>query len=172
MIKKSCLLFSTLVLLSGCAASPPPPVSTTVIEKPAVKRQVSQLETAGMQIIQQGDRLTIIIPTDVYFEPRTTSIKDEQKANLVKMALFVKNFTDSYPNSVVRVTGYTDHVFSQRNQLELSQSYASAVSSYLFNAGIEPRRIATQSRGNNEPIAAETPPSSSALNRRVVVQVN
>ncbi len=170
MIKKPCLLISVLALLSGCASAPPtpPPAPVVVKKSPLIQHQVSQIETAGIQVIQQGDRLTMVIPTDQYFEPMTTSVAEGQQKNLQHMAIFVKNFADHYPNSVIRVTGYTDQVFSHKAQLELSQSYASVVSSYLFNTGIDPRRIATQGRGSNEPVAGESTPSRATMNRRVV----
>jgi outer membrane protein OmpA-like peptidoglycan-associated protein len=168
MIKKLCLLLLSVVAFDCYAAnaSLPPPSATEI------KHQIVKMETAGMLIIQQGDRLTIIIPTDDYFEPMTTHVKQEKQKDLKKMATFVKNFANRYPLSVIKVTGYTDAVYNYRNQLELSQHYASVVSSYLFDAGIPQNRIATQGRGSNEPIAEATNPSRAALNRRVVVQIN
>lgn len=169
--KSCCFLMGTLALVSGCSSAPPPQVVVQPA-KPEVVKMANQLQTAGMQVIQQGDRLTIVIPTDLYFEPMSATVKDNQQTNLRQMAKFVKNFTEPYPHSVIRVTGYTDQVYSQIAQLKLSQNYASAISSYLFDAGINPQRIATQARGSNEPVAAQTPAASLALNRRVVVQVN
>ncbi len=164
-----------LVILNGCSMpsnpNPPPPPRTTAMFK-AVTRNASQIKTAGIDVIQQGDRLTIIIPTDRFFEPMTTTIIEERQGDLRQMAVFVKNFANRYPNAIVRVTGYTDQVFGQATQYKLAQSYASTISAYLIDAGIAPFRIATQSRASNEPIAQEVPPSSAALNRRVVIQVN
>lgn len=171
-MSKKNMLIGALVLLSGCSSAPPPAPSAANALPPPLKRQVSQIETAGIQVIQQGDRLTMIISTDSYFDPMSTTVKDERQTDLREMAKFAKSFADTYPNSVIKVTGYTDKVFSHRTQLELSQSYADAVSAYIFNAGADPRRIATQGRGSNEPIAGEYEPTSAALNRRVVVQVN
>ena len=114
----------------------------------------------------------MIIPTDRYFEPMTSTIRREQRTNLQQMASFVKNFVTRYPKSVIRVTGYSNRVFDQRTQLQLSQNYAEAIAVYIFNAGIPESRIAIQSRGSNEPIAGEYAPTSMAFNRRVVVQVN
>jgi outer membrane protein OmpA-like peptidoglycan-associated protein len=171
MSKKYVLLLGVLLLLDGCAA-PQPPKPAEVMETPKVQRLASQIKTAGIQIIQQSDKLTVIIPTDSYFEPGTAKIKEEQQSNLQAMAVFVKSFSSSFPNSAIRVTGYTDTVLTLRTQLTLSQNYAEAISAYLFNAGIEPRLIATQGRGSNEPIAELYGPHSAALNRRVVIQIN
>lgn len=175
-MKKLCFILGPLLILSGCSMPPgnpnPPPPPRTMAMYKAVTRQASQINTAGMDMIQQGDRLTVVVPTDNYFEPMTTTVKEERQTDLRKMAVFVKNFADHYPNSIIKVTGYTDQVFGQATQFKLAQSYASAVSAYLIDAGIAPFRIATQSRGGNESIAQPVPPSSAALNRRVVVQVN
>lgn len=164
MSKKYRLLLGAALMLSGCSLQPS--------AQPVITTQASQIKTTGIDVIQQGDRLTMVVPTDIYFDPMTSTVKEEKQKNLQQMAKFVKNFADTYPNSVIRVTGYTDRVFSSRTQLQLSQNYADAVSAYIFNAGVDSKRIATQGRGSNEPVAGEFEPSSAALNRRVVVQVN
>ncbi|MBS0349629.1 MAG: OmpA family protein [Proteobacteria bacterium] len=168
MFKKLALLLLSLVAIACYAASTAlPPPNTAVI-----KHQISQMQTAGMIIMQQGDRLTIIIPTDQYFEPMSTRVKGAKQKELKKMAMFVKKFASQYPLSVIKVTGYTDEVYNLRSQLELSQSYAGVISSYLFDAGIHQNRIATEGRGSSEPIAEPSSPNRAALNRRVVIQVN
>ena len=161
-------LAGALILLSGCSTTPPP----LPIPQNTLNGQVHQMQHAGIQMIQQGDRLMMIIPTDEYFEPGTATVKESQQSNLRQMALFTKNFADTYPNSVIRVIGYTDQVLSQKAQLDLSQSYAEAVSAYIFNSGVDRRRIATEGRGSREPVAEQSTPRSATLNRRVVVQVN
>lgn len=168
--KRSWLMLGLLSSLVGCASQPPPPSSPS--QPPVYKRQVSQMKTVGIQVIQHGDRLMLVIPTDLYFEPKSTTVREERQTDLQEMAKFTKYFADTYPNTIIRVTGYTDRVYSHQTQLALSQSYAEAVSAYLFNAGINPTRIATQGRGSNEPVAEEHAPKSAALNRRVVIQVN
>jgi outer membrane protein OmpA-like peptidoglycan-associated protein len=161
-------LAGALILLSGCSTPPPPlPIPQTTL-----RGQVNQMQIAGIQMIEQGDRLMMIIPTDKYFEPGTATVKESQQQNLRHMALFTKQFADAYPNSVIRVIGYTDQVLNQKAQLDLSRSYAEAVSAYIFNAGVDRRRIATEGRGSKEPVAEQAAPRSATLNRRVVVQVN
>lgn len=168
MTNKKWAALGMIAFLCGCSSPPPPPPPPP----PAIKHQVSQMETAGIQMIQHGDRLMMIIPTDNFFEPMTTTVKREQKQNLRLMAKFVKTYADRYPTSVIRVTGYSDRVYSQRTQLQLSQNYAEAIAAYIFNTGIAENRLAIQGRGSNEPIAGEYAPASMALNRRVVVQIN
>jgi outer membrane protein OmpA-like peptidoglycan-associated protein len=161
-------LAGALILLSGCSTSPSP----LPIPQATLQGQVTQMRAIGIQMIQQGDRLMLIIPTDVYFEPGTATVKESQQQNLRQMALCTKKFADAFPNSIIRVIGYTDQVLNQKTQLVLSQSYAEAVSAYLFNAGVDRRRIATEGRGSREPVAEQAAPRSATLNRRVVVQVN
>lgn len=169
MLQKKWIALALFGFLGGCSSPPPPPPPPA---PPPIKHQVNQMETVGIQMIQHGDRLIMIIPTDRYFEPMSSTVIREQRINLQQMASFVKNFVTNYPKSVVRVTGYSDRVFDQRTQLQLSQNYAEAIAVYIFNAGISESRIAIQSRGSNEPIAGEYAPKSMAYNRRVVVQVN
>lgn len=168
MYKNILLLTGLCFTMTACVQDPPPPPPP----KPILQGQVQQLEMAGMQMIQQADRLIIIIPTDTFFAAGTTTVKEEKQSTLRNMAQFVKNYSSNYPHSVVKVSAYTDRVLSHKNQLQLSQSYAEAVAAYLFNTGINPKRLAVQGRGSSEPIAAEYEPASAAINRRVVVQVN
>lgn len=168
MIKNVLFLSSLCFTLSACVEDPPPPPPP----KPVLPGQVQQLNMSGVQMIQQADRLTLIISTDTFFVAGTTTVKEDKQILLRNMAQFVKKYSSAYPNSVIKVSGYTDRVLSHKNQLQLSQSYAEAVASYLFNAGINPKRLAVQGRGAYEPIAGEYEPASAAINRRVVVQVN
>ncbi len=167
-MKNLILLAGVCFMLISCVeeppSAPPPP--------PPLKGQVHQLTMAGVQMIQQADRLIVTISTDVYFIAGTTQVKSEQQSNLHAITEFIQNFADHYPDSVIKVTGYTDRVFAHKTQLQTSQNYAEAVAAYLFSAGINPKRIAVQGRGASEPIAGEYEPSSAALNRRVVVRVN
>lgn len=169
MASKKWLTFGMAGFLCSCSSPPPPPPPPPAA---VIERQVSQIETAGIQIIQHGDRVTLIIPTDRFFEPMETKVRREQKTNLELMGRFVKRFSDQYPKSIIRVTGYSDRVFNQRTQLQLSQGYADAIASYIFDAGVSRNRLAVQGRGSNEPIANEYQATSMALNRRVVVQIN
>jgi type VI secretion system protein ImpK len=168
MYKKTILLGCLGFCLTACVEEPPAPPPPP----PKLQGQVQQFNLAGVQAIQQADRLTIIISTDNYFVAGTTRVKEEKEESLRNVAQFVKKFSGNYPHSVIKVTGFTDRVFSHKNQLQLSQSYAEAVAAYLFNTGVNPKRIAVQGRGANEPIAGEYEPTSAALNRRVVIQVN
>jgi outer membrane protein OmpA-like peptidoglycan-associated protein len=167
-MKNAILLAGICFMLASCVEEPPPAPPPP----PALKGQVQQIKLAGVQMIQQADRLSVIISTDVYFVAGTTRVKTEKQSSLRNVAEFVQNFANHYPDSVIKVTGYTDRVFAHKTQLQISQNYAEAIAAYLFNTGINPKRIAVQGRGASEPIAGEYEPSSSALNRRVVVQVN
>lgn len=158
-----------LLLLSGCSSEP------NELPKPQplyLEGQIQQIQTAGIQIIQQGDRIILIIPTDLYFEPGTAKVKESRQKTLQDVAIFVKKSAGDYPNSVIRVIGYTDQVLGIKSQQELSQSYAEAISAYLFNAGVNPKRIAIEGRGSREPVAGQTSPRSATQNRRVMIQVN
>jgi outer membrane protein OmpA-like peptidoglycan-associated protein len=168
MYKNTLLLAGVCFMLSSCVEAPPsqpaPPAK--------LPGQVHQYNIAGIQMVQQADRLIVTISTDVYFVAGTTTVKEERRIDLRNVSEFIKSFSKNYPHSVIKVTGYTDRIFAHKTQLQVSQNYAEAIAAYLFNAGINPKRIAVQGRGASEPIAGEYEPSSAALNRRVVVQIN
>lgn len=172
MLKKIYGVFALTALLAvGCSSTPPSAPAGAKLS-PAEVRQVAQLETTGVKLIQQGDRLIVIIPTDFYFEPQSTKTNPDREQYLIAIAQFVKNFANRFPNTVIKVTGYTDKVMSPADQVLFSQKYAEAIGSFLFNAGIPSQRLAIVGRGSSEPIANEEQPSSMAINRRVVIRVN
>ncbi len=160
------------VLAAGCSSQPPAAPTVGAKLLPAEVRQVAQLETTGVKLIQQGDRLIVVIPTDYYFEPQSTKINPDHEQGLIAIAQFVKNFANRFPDSVIKVTGYTDKVMSPADQVLFSQKYAEAIGGFLFNAGIPSQRLAIIGRGASEPIANEEQPAGMALNRRVVIRVN
>ena len=71
------------------------------------------------------------------------------------------------PAMRLRLTGHTDTAGTRATNAPLSVRRADAVRTWLASQGIDPARLATDGRGQDEPIAPNTTEEGKALNRRV-----
>ena len=78
---------------------------------------------------------------------------------------------DSFPNVEVEVQAHTDSSGSDAYNLDLSNSRAQSVMSYLITFGIDPSRLTSQGYGENRPVASNDTREGRAMNRRVQLEV-
>ena len=71
----------------------------------------------------------------------------------------------------VIVEGHTDSQGDDQHNKELSQRRAQAVASVLINSGVNPGRIRSIGRGEDQPIASNLTPEGRQLNRRVEIVI-
>ena len=71
------------------------------------------------------------------------------------------------PSVEIILEGHADERGTQEYNLALGEKRANAVKSYLRNMGIDPSRMITRSKGENEPLCTERTESCYARNRRV-----
>ena len=74
------------------------------------------------------------------------------------------------PSLRLRLVGHTDNVGSAATNLPLSRRRAEAVQMWLVQNGIAPDRLATEGRGQTDPIADNGSEGGRSLNRRVQAQ--
>ncbi len=78
----------------------------------------------------------------------------------------VKVLSD-YPSLKIEVSGHTDDVGKDEQNLKLSQDRADAVKKYFTDKGIDGARIQTRGAGENEPIADNKTVAGKQKNRRI-----
>jgi outer membrane protein OmpA-like peptidoglycan-associated protein len=71
----------------------------------------------------------------------------------------------------LEIEGHTDNTGNAANNLQLSESRATAVSSYLREKGISSSRITVKGFGHSNPIADNKTPAGRAKNSRVELNV-
>lgn len=66
-----------------------------------------------------------------------------------------------------RIIGHTDNKGSESYNLDLSLRRAESVATFLSAQGVKNRRLTTQGRGEQDPIASNATPEGRQMNRRV-----
>ena len=136
----------------------------------ALDRQAQELQNAlgsNVGIVNTGDNLIVTLPQDVLFATDSTVVSGAARGDLMTLASSIQN----YPNTTVNVIGHTDNVGDAAYNLDLSQRRAQSVSSILINSGVNPARIRSVGRGEDQPIATNLTPEGRQQNRRVEVVI-
>jgi outer membrane protein OmpA-like peptidoglycan-associated protein len=105
-----------------------------------------QLQGTGVSVTRNGDELVLNMPGNVTFDTDHEEIRPEFYEVL---------------NSVVLVL---------QNQ-RLSERRAGSVGSYLSSQGVDRPRIATQGRGEAQPLTSNATPEGRRMNRRVEMRL-
>ena len=179
LVGSAALLFmSVCFTLSGCDTHPPAiPLSemrvTSVLTPSQQQRLLSQIKSAGVQVVQQGTRLQLFLPKDKFFSGQTTTLRYQQITCLRLIALYLHNYGRNhvvhYPIKVYAFTG-TVHTrqYRQADSIQLAQ----VIASYLWNHGFNPNQMSVLGQGAKNPIASYRTPIGNAYNNYVLIQVN
>jgi len=88
---------------------------------------------------------------------------------LVAYTMELKNYLKKYPNKKVYVEGHTDSVGTNNYAFGLGR--ANNVKDYLISQGISASIIKASSKGEDEPIAANSTEEGRAKNRRIEITI-
>jgi outer membrane protein OmpA-like peptidoglycan-associated protein len=137
-----------------------------------MENQRKQLETStqgtGVEVQKtQDNRLKVMIPGDLSFDPGRADIKPNFRPVLDQFAQsLVQN-----PASVIQIVGHTDATGNDAANVQLSRDRANATRDYLASRGVTTNRITTDGRGEREPVASNDTDAGRARNRRVEIFV-
>jgi len=166
------MTLSVLPVLALTACYHPPTQSKIEVYETKDLSLSEAIRQNGAQIIKQGARLQIIIPTDKFFRAQTTQVRSHQIDTLRMIAEYLKNHLQQYQvSNVITVTGYSDTVFLKQHQYQLSRQYAEVIASYLWNQGFSQHQIRVRGAGSSNTVANPRTAPGSGANRRVIIQV-
>jgi len=112
-----------------------------------------------LQRLQEG---TKIILKNIQFTSGSFELLPESYIEMDKLlTLLAEN-----PKLKVQITGHTDNVGSEQDNLKLSKQRAQVVLAYLTGKQISAERVIAKGMGAQEPIADNDTPNGRALNRR------
>ncbi|AII50468.1 OmpA family protein [Hymenobacter sp. APR13] len=103
----------------------------------------------------------------VYFDTGKATLTKESMQQLKNIALLLQ----SYPQTRIKLGGYTDSVGSYQMNRQLSEARARTAWAALVELGVSPSRLEARGYGSNYPVASNTTPAGRAMNRRLSVRV-
>ncbi|HPF57907.1 MAG TPA: OmpA family protein [Candidatus Competibacteraceae bacterium] len=118
----------------------------------------------GMRVEPLPDgSLRLRLPSEVMFAYDSASINPGFVPTLREIARFMERRRGIR----ARIVGHTDNKGSESYNLDLSLRRAESVAMFLSTQGVQNRRLTTQGRGEQDPIASNATPEGRQMNRRV-----
>ncbi|MFD2522634.1 OmpA family protein [Emticicia soli] len=108
-----------------------------------------------------------IVLNNIFFDSGKAELRPESFAELDKLLLLLKG----NPQVKVEISGHTDNVGKDTDNLALSQSRADAVVSYLVSKGAIATNVKAVGYGETRPIAANDTDENRQMNRRIEMKI-
>ncbi len=127
---------------------------------------IRDLNKNDIEYVRYGDTVTLIVPTDHYFEFNSPLLNDicyEGLNNIVKLL-------NLYPCSDIYVAAFTDNVGPRFRKKQLSDAQAETMLTFLWANDIRAKRLKGEGFGDRHPIADNQLIHGSAFNRRIEIQ--
>tara|TARA_B100000989_G_scaffold298413_2_gene287655 strand:+ start:36115 stop:36882 length:768 start_codon:yes stop_codon:yes gene_type:complete len=130
------------------------------------QKLLMDLRAEGVNIINLGDMVQIVIPADdIFFPDEAAEIKDTGKEVLHDVVLYIKEFGPVQ----LHVESHTDDVGSVAHRVKLSNLQSQSVATYLWAHGISRKRIDFNGYASTQDVATNNSVSGSAYNRRIEI---
>lgn len=129
---------------------------------------VYRLQQEGVQVLEVGDYLILVLESDQFYDVHSPCLKAEPDWILRDVARLLKDIEKSQ----VLIAAYTDNVGSPRFNRELSQQQAERMKSFLWAHGIDFRRLHAIGFGEDYPIANNRTVIGNAMNRRIEIRLS
>lgn len=134
--------------------------------KQALAESQAREQMAIMQGVQrEKDALILTFKSDVLFDTNSSVIKPAAYASgeIDRVAQILNR----YPDTTIKVVGYTDSTGSETHNQQLSEQRANSVKNALVVKNVYTARISALGMGESNPIADNATEGGRQLNRRV-----
>lgn len=148
-------------LCSGTPVVAAVDTTTTVVAPPSAVDTTTKVVTAEEQIL--------FTPLDVYFDVNQSGIK--KTAEVETFISTAKKYFEKYPDKQLLVTGHTDSDGSDELNQKLSERRATQTKAFLLKEGIKAGQMATEGKGEKEPVGSNDTAEGKAQNRRSTVRL-
>jgi outer membrane protein OmpA-like peptidoglycan-associated protein len=125
--------------------------------------ELEKLKREGVQVVQVGQNLRVIIPVDRIFEFNSAEIRPSAIPVLNRVVTFIQR----YGSVPIIINAYSDNVLATKQSLLLSQQQAKTIAGYLWSHGVVFDKVNPAGLGKINTIASNNTPTGSAFNRRV-----
>lgn len=103
-----------------------------------------------------------IVLNNIFYESGSFELAEKSQPELKMITRFLK----LNPKVVIEISGHTDNVGSNSDNLTLSRNRANSVRDYLLNLGVPEKRIIAKGYGETNPVASNDTDEGRAQNRR------
>lgn len=117
---------------------------------------------------QPAQVIALILKGDVFFDKGSATIKSAMYPEIERIAKVM----NQYPDTSIRVEGYTDTSGSEDLNMRLSQKRAESVKNILVQNGVDAYRMETVGFGENNPRYGNNTEDGRKLNRRVEIKIS
>lgn len=124
------------------------------------------LKQQKVEVVEYGDTMTLIVPTDIYYVFDTAELNDLQYEGLHNILKLIQH----YPQSRINIVGFTDDVGSWRHKKKLSLQRAQMMRTFLWANGVQLQRLSAVGYADHYDIAENTTVWGSEMNRRIEIQ--
>ncbi|TAE17154.1 MAG: hypothetical protein EAZ95_06915 [Bacteroidetes bacterium] len=132
----------------------------------------NNLSTKNLQVYKEIQQDLYLTPIEVgqtirlnniFFDTEKFALRNESTAELNRLVRIL----NENPDMAIEVTGHTDAVGNDQNNMTLSQNRANAVKDYLLSKGIASNRLSSKGFGKTKPLASNDTEEGKQMNRRV-----
>lgn len=117
-----------------------------------------------LQPIEAG---AVIVLKNIFFDVNKWELKP---ASLIELNKLVALLSEN-PKLTIQISGHTDNVGKDADNLALSLNRAKAVTAYLMSKGIEGKRLTSKGFGATKPVASNDTEEGKSQNRRTELNV-
>lgn len=110
----------------------------------------------------------IVLGAELLFETNKSVLRSEHFRTLNPIVEYLLQ----HPERSVKITGHTDNVGSESNNLTLSRKRADVVAEYLVDNGVALNRVEPLGLGSAKPLAENTTEAGRKQNRRVELLIH
>ena len=128
---------------------------------------IKQLNEQGVTVMQLGDTVELVIPTDYLFDGGETEINLSAYPTMDNVVKLLKQFGASN----MTVSGHTDDVGNLFQKLALSEKQAQSVTTYLWAHGINLQRMRFYGLADREAVAGFDTARGAGFNRRIQISL-
>jgi intracellular multiplication protein IcmN len=138
------------------------PIICTIPER---NRRIAYLIQHGVKILQVGETITVVLPSDCVFYPDSANINP----CFQELLRIVSEYVFCYEKQSVRIAAYTDCSCSAFRNKVLTQAQATIVAKAMWCHGIDTRLLTAVGYGSDFPIASNATQTGRSQNRRIEI---
>lgn len=150
-----------------CSGEPIAAAATSEVAIPTPA--IDSVKVADTVKVVTPEEQILFTPLDVYFAVNQSGI--EKTAEVETFIATAKTYFEKYPDKQLLITGHADSDGSDELNQRLSENRSKQTKSFLLKEGFKASQLATEGKGEKEPIASNDTPEGKAKNRRSTIRL-